>query len=122
LFPHKVLGIFYTPLLYRLVVRLNWDWVLEMSVSLTVFLAFCIVGCNFMVVMLFEWIYSEKRRERPSNSTSGRHAKPCQTPVGPQTKAVSGPRLITKSGAPISSANERIVYERITAAFASRRT
>jgi hypothetical protein len=100
-----------------------------MNVSLIVFLAFCIVSCNFMVVVLFEWIYSEKRRKRPGKSISGRHGRLSQTGIGPQSKAVSGPRLVTKSGptrtgSPISSAspNERIVYERIAAAFASRRT
>jgi hypothetical protein len=75
-----------------------------------------------MVIVLFEWIFREKRRKRPGNSSSGRHAKPSQSLVGLQRKAVSGPRLVTKSGAPVSNANERIAYERITAAFAARRT
>ena len=30
--------------------------------SLTVFLAFCILGCDFMLVVLFQWLYGEKHR------------------------------------------------------------
>jgi hypothetical protein len=32
--------------------------------SLTAFLAFCILGCDFLLYFLFQWIYGEKRRER----------------------------------------------------------
>jgi hypothetical protein len=30
--------------------------------SLTVFLALCILGIDFMIYMLFQWTYGEKRR------------------------------------------------------------
>jgi hypothetical protein len=30
--------------------------------SLTVFLAFCILGCDFLLYVLFQWIYGEKHR------------------------------------------------------------
>jgi hypothetical protein len=32
--------------------------------SLTVFLAICILGCDLLLYILFQWIYGEKRRER----------------------------------------------------------
>ncbi len=31
--------------------------------SLTVFLAFCILGFDFLLYVLFQWIYGEKYRE-----------------------------------------------------------
>ena len=30
--------------------------------SMTMFLAFCILGCDFMLYALFQWIYGEKHR------------------------------------------------------------
>ena len=35
----------------------------EASMSLTVFLAFCILGCDFLLYVLFQWIYGEKYRK-----------------------------------------------------------
>jgi hypothetical protein len=32
--------------------------------SLTVFLAICILGCDLLLYILFQWVYGEKRRER----------------------------------------------------------
>jgi hypothetical protein len=31
--------------------------------SVTVFLAFCILGCDFLLYVLFQWIYGEKHRK-----------------------------------------------------------
>jgi hypothetical protein len=31
--------------------------------SLNVFLAFCILGCDFLIYFLFQWVYGEKRRK-----------------------------------------------------------
>jgi hypothetical protein len=31
--------------------------------SLTVFLAFCILGCDFLLYVLFQWLYGEKHRK-----------------------------------------------------------
>jgi len=30
--------------------------------SLTVFLAFCILGCDFLLYVLFQWVYGEKHK------------------------------------------------------------
>jgi len=30
--------------------------------SLTVFLAICILGCDFLLYVLFQWVYGEKHR------------------------------------------------------------
>jgi hypothetical protein len=31
--------------------------------SLNVFLAFCILGCDFLIYFLFQWVYGEKHRK-----------------------------------------------------------
>jgi hypothetical protein len=31
--------------------------------SITVFLAFCILGCDFLLYVLFQWIYGEKNKK-----------------------------------------------------------
>jgi hypothetical protein len=30
--------------------------------SLTMFLAFCILGCDFLLYVLFQWVYGEKHK------------------------------------------------------------
>jgi hypothetical protein len=40
--------------------------------SLTAFLAICILGCDLLLYILFQWIYGEKRRER-SRRSAARH-------------------------------------------------
>jgi hypothetical protein len=32
--------------------------------SITMFLAFCILGCDFLLYVLFQWTYGEKYRNR----------------------------------------------------------
>jgi hypothetical protein len=54
--------------------------------SMTVFLAFCILGCDFMLYVLFQWIYGEKHRK---------HARRSATP---------GKRGHTLSGKPVGEA------------------
>ena len=31
--------------------------------SLTIFLALCILGCDFLLYVLFQWVYGEKHRK-----------------------------------------------------------
>jgi hypothetical protein len=40
--------------------------------SLTVFLAICILGCDFLLYVLFQWVYGEKRRNRLHRSATSR--------------------------------------------------
>jgi len=40
--------------------------------SLTVFLGFCILGCDCLLYILFQWIYGEKHRNRPRRSATRR--------------------------------------------------
>ncbi len=41
--------------------------------SLTVFLAICVLGLDFMIFVLFQWLYGEKNRNRFRRSAARRH-------------------------------------------------
>jgi hypothetical protein len=49
--------------------------------SLTVFLAICVLGLDFMIFVLFQWLYGEKNRNRFRRSATRRHAAHSQTPL-----------------------------------------
>jgi hypothetical protein len=40
----------------------------EAKMSLRVFMAICILGCDFMLYVLFQWMYGEKRRKHVHKS------------------------------------------------------
>jgi hypothetical protein len=42
----------------------------EVRMSLTVFLALCILSCDFLLYVLFQWIYGEKHRKNPRRMAS----------------------------------------------------
>ena len=52
--------------------------------SITVFLAFCILGCDFLLYALYQWIYGEKRRNRPRRSAPHRDGR--RIPCGKQVE------------------------------------
>jgi hypothetical protein len=43
--------------------------------SLTVFLAFAILGCDFLLYVLFQWIYGEKRHRNHARRAAARREK-----------------------------------------------
>lgn len=43
--------------------------------SLTMFLAFCILGCDFLLYALFQWIYGEKHRNHARRSAARRERR-----------------------------------------------
>lgn len=54
--------------------------------SATLFLAFCVLGCDFLLYALFEWTYGEKRRRLSGRS---RAPKPPMNQPNPQPFLVS---------------------------------
>jgi|SRR5271163_2290858 len=46
----------------------------ELTMSVTVFLAFCILGCDFLLYVLYQFTYGEKRRGLSRRSTAPKHA------------------------------------------------
>jgi hypothetical protein len=57
--------------------------------SLTVFLAFCILGCDFLLYALYQWIYGEKHRNRPRRAAARQDGR--RIPSG---KQVEEPRVL----------------------------
>jgi len=49
--------------------------------SLTVFFAICILGCDFMIFVLFKWLYGDKRRKPSKRSALGKAVMPSQSPL-----------------------------------------
>ena len=43
--------------------------------SLTVFLAFCILSCDFLLYVLFQWIYGEKHRNHGCRAAARREKR-----------------------------------------------
>lgn len=43
--------------------------------TLTVFLAFCILGCDFLLYVLFQWVYGEKHRNHPRGMAARREKR-----------------------------------------------
>jgi hypothetical protein len=49
--------------------------------SLTIFLAICVLGLDFMIFVLFQWLYGEKNRNRFRRSSGHRQTTHSQTPL-----------------------------------------
>ena len=49
--------------------------------SLTAFLAICVLGLDFMIFVLFKWLYGEKNRNRFRRSGGHRQTTHSQTPL-----------------------------------------
>ncbi len=55
--------------------------------SLTMFLAFCILGCDFLLYVLFQWVYGEKHKNharRVATRREKRRALPGKQPEQPR--------------------------------------
>jgi hypothetical protein len=57
--------------------------------SLTVFLAFCILGCDCLLYVLFQWIYGEKHRKHARRVAARREKRSALS-----AKEVGEPRVL----------------------------
>jgi hypothetical protein len=104
--------------------------------SITVFLAFCILGCDFMLYVLFQWLYGDKRRVLARKLAALKSDIKVQKPQPRLISSVQGaigterlPQAVKQSAAKRDSTgpailrpyNEPFAYRRITAAFAQSR-
>jgi hypothetical protein len=98
--------------------------------SATLFLALCILGCDFLLYALFQWTYGERRRgiaprsARPKSAIHPPDARPFL--VSSRGSAVGGverlpnrgPRTSKEEGRDPGRFGEARAYRRIAAAFA----
>jgi hypothetical protein len=109
--------------------------------SLTVFLAMCVLGVDFLIYFFFKLVYSEKHRLRPrrlppeyykENSEASslyrvparKDRFPCPARVVSMPRPTGRPTPKRKSGdrAPHASFAEKLAYRRITVAFAQSKS
>jgi len=99
--------------------------------SATLFLAICILGCDFLLYFLFKWTYGEKRRSRERHSRPRRafhKAQPLEF-VAARRKSLAimkNPQNATARLQEIERRRqdlrvEREAYQRIAATFAEAR-
>jgi|SRR5580700_8561358 hypothetical protein len=105
--------------------------------SLTVFIAICVLGLDFMIFVLFQWLYGEKNRNRFRRSAARRHAAHSQSPLyyvssrnnsqkstaRADWRAIPGrPRIVHKSDSRVSriERNDRGDYQSVGEPLARR--
>jgi hypothetical protein len=105
--------------------------------SLTVFLAICVLGLDFMIFVLFQWLYGEKNRNRVRRSSARRQTTHSQTSLyyissrgnsqgstaRADWRAIHGrPRIVHKSDSRVSriERNDRGDYQGVAAPLARR--
>ena len=98
--------------------------------SATLFLALCILGCDFLLYFLFQWTYGEKRtglsrKSRiPLTSMSQPDARPflvvsrTSGAGGVQRLQTAGRRTTSKDVSDLGHLTEARAYRRIAASFA----
>jgi len=98
--------------------------------SATLFLAFCILGCDFLLYFLFQWTYGEKRRglsrrtPKPMSPMNQPDARPFlvasrKTATGGAQRIQSASRLsANRDVSDLGHLTEARAYRRIAASFA----
>lgn len=102
--------------------------------SLTVFLAICILGCDVLIYFLYEWAFGESKRIRKRMAASRLRADATLGTQGQQSrmprKPLAGALVIEmdrKRGKPVvgsAQANaheEKLAYRRLAASFGQLR-
>jgi hypothetical protein len=83
--------------------------------SLTVFIALSILGCDFLIYFLYRWLLGEKRSLRSSSANAPRPSA-SKPPVIPFPQSANASR----SGSHLHRA-ERLAHQRIAASFVRSR-
>lgn len=98
--------------------------------SATLFLAFCILGCDFLLYFLFQWTYGERRRglARRSTAPKGAMNQPDARPfLIASRKGASGRerqlqnarrQIVGREAGPFGHSNEVRAHRRIASSLA----
>jgi hypothetical protein len=89
-----------------------------MDMSLTIFLAICILGIDVMIYFLYEWAFgeSERIRKRHASRLAGNPAKVTEAPA----RIVDINHKKQEPTSPVQQAyNEAVAYRRLAASFAT---
>jgi hypothetical protein len=80
--------------------------------SVTLFLAFCILGCDFLLYVLYQFTYGEKRRGLSRRSKAPKQAAMNQPDARPFL--VASRRSATARGQQIHNVRQRMAREEVT--------
>jgi|ERR1700722_982564 len=80
--------------------------------SVTLFLALCILGCDFLLYVLYQFTYGEKRRGLSRRSKASKHATITQPDARPFL--VASRRGATARGHQLRSMRRRTTREEVT--------
>jgi hypothetical protein len=99
--------------------------------SFTVFMALCILGCDFLIYVLYQWAFGERRRTLMRRAASRRRTEAPRNPQDRPTATVPksfarkpAMAMDTKRRRRASSLerskryNEELAYRRVAASFA----
>jgi hypothetical protein len=99
--------------------------------SFTSFMALCILGCDFLIYVLYQWAFGERRRTLMRRTASRRRAEalrnPQDRPTAPAQKSsatkavmVMDPNRRRRASSVEGSNryNEELAYRRVAASFA----
>jgi hypothetical protein len=102
----------------------------ETGMSLTVFLAICVLGCDVLIYFLYEWAFGESKRIRKHRAASRLNHNPGPqgySQYGPEENHLAHRRVIEMDRKRARSASasarpnaheERLAYRRLAASFA----
>ena len=79
--------------------------------SLTVFIAICVLGLDFMIFVLFQWLYGEKNHNRFRRSAARRHAADSQSPLYYVSSRGHSQRTMNRTDLPAIPGRPRIVHK-----------
>jgi len=80
--------------------------------SATVFLAFCILGCDFLLYVLYQFTYGEKRRGLSRRSKATKHAPMNQPDARPFL--IASRRSAAARGQQLQNMRQRTTKEQVT--------
>jgi hypothetical protein len=99
--------------------------------SFTVFMALCILGCDFLIYVLYQWAFGERRRTLMRRAASRRRAEALRSPQDRSTAmaqksfatkpvTVMDPKRRRRASSVERSSryNEELAYRRVAASFA----
>lgn len=101
--------------------------------SLTIFLAICILGCDVLIYFLYEWAFGESKRIRKQRAArlrgSGAAGTEAHQPWGEGNRPGGRPVIAMDprtrkpaASARVSAHEERLAYRRLATSFAQVKT
>ena len=94
--------------------------------SLTLFITLCVLGCDFLIYLLYQWAFGERRRTLMRKAASRQRTEALANPRPHPRTTVGRPVAVLRTKEPrrpvsariASRSNEELAYRRVAASFA----